>query len=235
MSRRKMLKNPRSDLSINNKGLTLLEVTIAITITAVIIVILLSAMRLGYRSQNKGTERQEMAQRMRIVCDRVSWLLRGAYPYKVLDEEGEETLYFSGGPQSVGLVTTSVDTYSESIQDRPGLKWITLSGDGEGLKIMESIYFDMDAQQEGEAETYLLEPAVKSIGFEYLDTADEKDVWITEWNGEEKVYLPSAIRVSVVLEHEDKRMSMPPFTAAIRTGYPENELTGESDKKPSGQ
>jgi hypothetical protein len=212
---------------MGKKGLTLLEVILAMSITIVIIVILLSAFRLGHRSQSKGTERQEMAQRMRIICDRVSWLLRGAYPYKVIDEEGEETLYFSGGPSSVGLVTTSVDAYSESGQDRPGLKWITLSRGGEGLKISEGIYFLRDSEQHGSTETYVLEPAVQSIEFEYLDTADEKDVWIGEWNGEEKDYLPSAVRVSVVLEHDEQRMNMPPFTVAIRTGHPKKEISEE--------
>lgn len=229
------MKKLRNNLPMGKKGFTLFEIILAMTITALIAVILLSAFRLGQRSQSKGTERQEMAQRIRIICDRVSWLIRGAYPYKVLDEEGEEILYFSGEPGSLGLVTTSVDAYSDSIQDRAGLKWITLSGDGEGLKMSERIFFDKDSPLEDAVETYVLEPAVKSIGFEYLDAADEKDVWSSEWNGEEKDYLPSAVRVSVVLGHEEQTMIMPPFTVAIRTGYPEKKPSGESRKKSPEQ
>jgi prepilin-type N-terminal cleavage/methylation domain-containing protein len=208
---------------MNRKGLTLLEVIIAITISALIMGILLSALRLGHRSQNKGTKRQEIAQRMRIITDRVSWLLRGAYPYTVMDEEGEETVYFSGGPRSVGLVTTSVDAYSDSIQDRVGLKWITLKSDGEGLKMMESIYFEKDATGDEGAATYVFDPTVKTIEFEYMDTADEKDLWVTGWDGDEKNYLPSAVRVTVVLMHEEEELHMPPFTVAIRTGHPKKE------------
>ena len=212
----------------DDKGLTLLEVVIARTISALIMGILLSALRLGHRSQEKGTERQEISQRMRIIADRVSWLLRGAYPYKVMDAEGEEeTLYFSGGSRSVGLVTTSVDVYSDSIKDRTGLKWITLKSDGEGLKMTENIYFEKDFPVDDAAETYVFDSTVRTIEFEYLDTAEEKDEWVTDWDGEEKDYLPSAVRVAVVLEHDGEELRMPPFTVAIRTGHPEKKQPEE--------
>ena len=224
------MKNKSSDIqySISNihydRGLTLLEVVIAITISAVIMGILLSALRLGHRSQEKGTKRQEIAQRMRIIADRVSWLLRGAYPYKVMDAESEEeTLYFSGSSRSVGLVTTSVDVYSDSTKDRAGLKWITLESDGEGLKMTENIYFEKDPTVDDAAETYVFDPTVRTIEFEYLDAAEEKDEWVTDWDGEEKDYLPSAVRVAVVLVHDGEEFRMPPFTVAIRTGHPEKE------------
>lgn len=227
--RRAMMKNKSSNIQYSifthhdGKGLTLIEVVIAITISALIMGILLSALRLGYRSQEKGAKRQEIAQRMRIIADRVSWLLRGAYPYTVMDAEGEKTLYFSGGPRSVGLVTTSVDVYSDSIKDRAGLKWITLLSDGEGLKVTENIYFVKDSPVDDAAETYLLDPTVRTIEFEYLDTAEEKDAWVAGWDGQEKDYLPSAVRVAVVLEHDGEELRMPPFTVAIRTGHPGKE------------
>lgn len=61
-------------------GFTLIEVIIAITISAVVIAILLAAMRLGYRSQEKGIWRDEVSQKMRIINDRVTWLLREHIP-----------------------------------------------------------------------------------------------------------------------------------------------------------
>ena len=58
----------------NNRGFTLLELLIAITLSILILVVLGAAMRLGYKSQERGTERGELMQKVRILQDRIAWL-----------------------------------------------------------------------------------------------------------------------------------------------------------------
>jgi hypothetical protein len=206
----------------NEEGLTLIEIVLGLTISAVIFVLLLGTMRLGNRSQEKGLARQELSQRVRILTDRLGWLVRGAYPYLVT-EDNETTLYFAGSGDSVGFVTTSIDAYSETPTDRAGLKWVSISVDDDGLKLKERLYFADVLDGEG-GEEYVLDPMVKSTAFQYLDPrggggeeASEEE-WFSDWDGEEKDYLPTAIRISITIEQDGTAFEVPPVIAAIRTG-----------------
>ncbi len=202
--------------TVNNRGLTLLEILLGIAITSVVFVLLLSALRLGQRSQEKGESRQELAQRMRVLSDRLAWLLRGAYPYVVRTAD-ETKLFFSGSESGVGFVTTSVDSYSDGPEDVAGLKWVGINVDEEGLKISEKVYF-LD-EEDAVASESLLDPSVRKIRFEYLGPGEgEEEAWFNEWPGQEREHLPSAVRITLVLEHEGAEVALPPVTAAIRTG-----------------
>jgi len=202
-------------------GFTLIEIVIALAIAAVIFSVLLWALRLGHRSAEKGMEREDASQRMRILADRLTWLLRGAYPYSITTPEGK-VLYFSGTEESVGFVTTSVDPYSESLQDSAGLKWVTLFADSEGLKMQENVYF-ADVFEEEPREEFIFDPTVTKMEFEYLDAAAEAaetagGEWVTSWDPEEKEYLPSAVRITLAFEHEGEEIELPPLVVAIKTG-----------------
>lgn len=211
----------------NRRGLTLVEIVIGLGLTAVIALILLSALRLAHRSEEAGQEREEVSQRMRIISDRLSWLIRGAYPYTVV-EEGERMVYFDGGTNSLGFVTTSTDSYSSGPEDAAGLKWVGLYADSRGLVISENVFFLQDVMDEAGRE-YVFDPTVTQIGFEYLDIdyGDEDDEdeqqkeaplpeWVSSWHPEDKDYLPSAVRMKVVFEHNGKLIAIPEITAAIR-------------------
>jgi prepilin-type N-terminal cleavage/methylation domain-containing protein len=201
------------------RGFTLLEILLALSITAVIFVILLAALRLGYRSQEKGRGQEKVYQHMRILNDRLTWLMRGAYPYTV-KEEGEEKLVFSGGSDSLGFVTTSTDIYSDTAEDMAGLKWVRIFTDDEGLKVEERIYFVDKEPAEEDRKEFLLDYTVADIEFEYLDLGEknEGEDWTGDWNTEKKVYLPAAVKATLTLVIDGREFFPPPVLAAMRTG-----------------
>jgi len=203
---------------LDSRGLTLVEAIIALTVTALVVGILLSALRLGHRSEEKGLERQELSQRVRILSDRLSWLLRGAYPY-FAGEKDEMVLYFSGSPDSVGFVTTSVDRTAGALEDRAGLKWVRIfAEEGRGLVTEEKVYFGKDVFESGGGRQYVLDPTVKKVEFQYLDVDEKEGVeeWVEEWDPENRKYLPSAVRVSIVLKEKEGEYLMPPVVASLR-------------------
>lgn len=207
-----------------NSGFTLIELIIAIALSAVILIILLSAIRIGHRSEEKGREREEISQRMRIIGDRLTWLVHGAYPFTAEKEDGEPRVYFDGGSSSLGFVTTSVDPYSEGFEDSIGFKWIMIFADSDGLKMTEKIYFLEDVFEDYAENEYLFDPTVRTIEFEYLDV-DPKDGtsnWVSEWDPDEKDYIPSAVRMHVSIEIEGKTIALPELTATIRAFQTEN-------------
>lgn len=203
-----------------DEGLTLLEVIIGLSIASVIFVILLAAMRAGHRAQEKGLALQESSQRIRILSDRLAWLVRGAYPYMVETPEGK-TLYFSGLPGRVGFVTSSVDARSGQTEDLPALKWIEIFVDGEGLKTREKIFYTGEALDGAGGKEYLLDRTVKELRISYLDLGKERTLrtWTAAWAPEEKEYLPSAVKMELALEVDGKKIELPPITAAIRGGH----------------
>ena len=207
-------------MCLRNEGFTLIELVLGLTISGLILVILFAALTLGQRSEEKGLKQEEETQRMRVLADRLSWLISGAYPYLVEKQEGK-LLYFSGSRDGVGFVTTSVDPFSENIEDRPGLKWVRIYADDNGLKIAEKIYYGEDVFEKQGGKEYIFDSLVREIRFEYLSVDEEKKTmtWGGSWKPEEREVLPNAVKVSLTFEAGGKAIKMPPFTVSIRASH----------------
>jgi type II secretory pathway pseudopilin PulG len=194
----------------NNRGFTLLELLIAITLSILILVVLGAAMRLGYKSQAKGTERSEVTQKVRILEDRIAWLIRGAYPY-YLKKTDEKKIFFDGKSDRVGFVTSSIDSHGTGPEDLAGLKWVSIFTDSDGLKIREKVFFLEDVFDDSKGKVYLLDPEVRKIQFEFFEIKeDEKQGdWISEWDPGDKETIPSAVKVTMTLERNGQKIVIP--------------------------
>ncbi|MFZ2198005.1 MAG: prepilin-type N-terminal cleavage/methylation domain-containing protein [Thermodesulfovibrionales bacterium] len=199
-----------------NRGFTLIELVISLALSAVVVIILLAAMRLAYKSQAKGAEKVEMAQKIRLLEDRITWLLRGAYPYYVKKTD-EERIFFKGESDQIGFVTTSVDSYGKGPEDLAGLKWVSFFVDREGLQMREKVFFLEDVFEDDDGKVYLLDPEVKTLELEYYDIPeDEKQGdWVAEWDPEDKTYLPEAVKFTITLEQKGKPLVLPEIIVRI--------------------
>jgi len=200
----------------NNKGFTLIELVIALSLSVVIVVILLAAMRLAYKSQAKGAEKVELAQKIRLLEDRITWLLRGTYPY-YQKKTDEEKLFFKGESDQIGFVTSSVDSYGNGPEDLAGLKWISFFTDREGLKMREKVFFLEDVFEDEGGKVYLLDPEVDTLELEYYDIPEDETEgdWVLYWDPEEKTYLPDAVKFKFTFEHEGKTVVLPEIIVRI--------------------
>jgi len=200
----------------NNLGFTLLELLIAITLSILVLVVLGAAMILGYKSQAKGTERSEVTQKVRILEDRISWLIRGAYPL-YLKKTDEEKIFFDGKSDRVGFVTSSIDSHGTGPEDLAGLKWVSIFTDNDGLKIREKIFFLEDAFDDSKGKVYLLDPEVRKIDFEFFEIKeDEKEgSWISEWDPGDQETIPSAVKVKMTLERNGQKIEIPEMIVRI--------------------
>ncbi len=194
-----------------------MELVIAISLAVVLLLIVFAAMRLGYKSRETGTRAAEISQRMRILGDRVSWLIRGAYPYLVTKPDGKK-LYFSGADEQAGFVTSSVDSPARGPEDAAGLKWVSLFVDRKGLQVREKVFFMEDVFDDDGGAVTVLDPSVTKIAFAYLDANDDNldGEWVDTWNPDEKDYLPSAVKVSIVFELNGKKIEMPEMIVTIQ-------------------
>lgn len=209
-------------MNLNNRsGITLLELLIALSLSIVLLIILFSAMRLGYKSQESGTEKSEITQKIRIIGDRISWLIRGTYPLIMKNGEDrvEHRLFFLGESERIGFVTTSVDHYGNGPEDMAGLKWVSIFLDFEGLSIREKVFFAEDVFEDTDGKIYILEPEATELEFEYLDIPEEGEQgeWVSEWDPDNKNYLPSAVKANLTFEHNGKPVVMPELIVKINT------------------
>jgi hypothetical protein len=200
----------------NRRGFTLLELLIAITLSIVIFVILFAALRLGHKSQAKGMEKSEQSQKLRILADRVSYLIRGVYPY-YLNTIDDQKIFFDGKSDSAGFVTSSVDVHAAGPEDQAGLKWVYIFTDSEGLKIREKVFFLEDVFDDSKGNVYLIDPDVKKIEFEYYDMpeGEKQGSWVTEWNPDDQETVPLAVKVRMTLEQNGKKTELPELIVRI--------------------
>ncbi len=200
---------------MRNRGFTLVEVVIAFTISLLLILLIFSGFRLSSRSYEKILEQDEISQRIRVLNERIGWLIRGIYAYKIMDKEGKERLFFIGRSDGIGFVTTSVLPETERLQDLSGLKWVYLFVDTEGLKEKDSIYFLEENLDGSHEDAIILENSVKSINIEYLDP--EENTWVEEWSSE-KDYIPSAVRIRLRFSAHNKNIEPQDMVFSIRAG-----------------
>ncbi|MGE5892983.1 MAG: type II secretion system protein J [bacterium] len=203
----------------SSSGFTLLELIIALMLSSVIILIIVSVLQLAIRSEEKGTKRQDESQHVRVLVSRIAFFLKGAYPYMITTkEEKNQQYYFDGGSDSLSFITSSVTPREDSLIDKPGMKWVRIFTDSEGLKVSENFFFLDDAFEE-DADERLIDDTVTELAFEYLDTGEDgtsQPEWTSSWSTDDKPYLPAAIRVAVTIEEDEKEVELPPFTVKVQ-------------------
>jgi type II secretion system protein J len=213
----------------HNTGFTLLEIIIALTISLTLFLILFAALRLGYKSQESGTEKEEVTQTMRILDDRIAWLIRGAYPFVFTDplKTGQQKLYFEGKDDKIGFVTTSVNNRGTGPEDLGGLKYVSIYADSEGLKIREKVFFLEDAFDDSGGKVSTLDHEVTKLAFKYFDVppGEKEGDWVSDWDSSDKKYLPAAVKVQITFEHSGKTIALPDMVVRIST---QKDLTGGS-------
>jgi general secretion pathway protein J len=197
-------------LNGHSKGFTLLELLIALTILAVIVVIIFSALRIGIRAWEKGERDVDARQRQRIVLDLIKRQLASTAVNDVWGRDQQRPL-LKGDSKSIEFVS--------HIPMTPGNRFGTVyvryavrrekEGDKEHLVFFEQQTALPDkktgAGNLGEGDFSELIAGMKSIVFEYLkDQPDEKaSLWQKSWDPDVDKGVPRAVRVTLK-ENDEK-------------------------------
>ena len=203
-----------------NKGFTLLELLISLTILGVIVVIMFGAFRIGVRAWEKGEKDVESRQRQRIVLDLMKRQLASTCLREVKDP-GQQPLLLQGDNKSIAFVS--------HIPMAPGnrfgtvyVKYVVKPEDGgkrERLTFCEkNIVLLKEGTDTGdlcEDDFFDLFPGIQSIAFEYLkgQIDGETSQWQQTWDQAMDEGLPRAIRV--ILKED---VETPPIYVIARIG-----------------
>ncbi len=204
----------------NSSGFTLLELILAITISGLILVVLASSMMLGWRSEEKASEREELSEQIRIITQRITWLIRGAYPFLKATPEGR-TLYFEGTEDTLGLVTTSV-TKGTDLINSPGLKWIKFYLEDKRLMVREKLFYEKDIFEDEGGKTYTIGDDIYELRFEYFDRDNKEgeEQWVDEWDPKDKNYLPALVKINLKITYKNRVVEIPPIIVKIEATKP---------------
>lgn len=161
-------------------GFTLLELMLSIMILAMLFVIVMGALRLGFRSVEAGEKKVESLERLRNALSLIEAQIESEIPLSY-DEDGEKKSYFRGEKTALDFSTNysiwggekGYVVVSYRVTDEPGGK--------RSLGAEENII-----GQENRRETKMLE-GLEDIHFEYyvrdtsLDPKEEAGRWLEEW------------------------------------------------------
>jgi len=174
-----------------DRGFTLLELLISITMLALILVIIFGAARLGFRSVESAERKMEGLERKRMSLSFITSQI-GSHVPLTYDDNGTKRFYFSGLSEAMEFSTNYSIWGGQKGYVNVTYRVEADSGRKQSLFVSES-----SVVQEGVRETKLLE-GLDSISFEYYykDPTEENGEWVEEWTDDQVT--PEKVRLRLV-------------------------------------
>jgi general secretion pathway protein J len=184
------------------KGFSLLELLIAMTLLLLVIVILGGALRLGFRSISAGEKRMDVLERFRSSFGIITNQLQSAVPL-TYDEDGVKKYYLKGDATTLQFAT------GQSIWGREmGCVIVSyrLEPGDEGKLIL---YASERSVGRDEAQEVQLFDDLKALSFSYFgrEAIEEDGKWTEEWPDNTKY--PEQLKVNLSRDHGDAKLLIP--------------------------
>ena len=173
-------------------GFTLVEIMLALGLTAMILGLLSSGVYIVAEDWNRNSDTLDAQLDEALVVLQIDRALHGAFPHSFTNEETiSRQLYFVGEDDYLSWVS------SVSPQRDPGLTaWELYSDNDSGVFLsLVPAFSDNPRERLSLAEPRLILPGY-TVEFAYLfEDTDQTKVWRDEWYGEERLGLPLAVYV----------------------------------------
>lgn len=195
------------------RGFTLVEVVIALTIVATMLVVMFGGLRAGLAAWQRGDERAEVLDRARSVTQIVTRTLGAAYPY-MTSSQGREAprLLFEGAPDRVAFVTAVPPLPTAA---PIAFTAVTLSRDAgpvPGLAVRQKP-LPNEAPFDSGLVPALVDGTVSDVHFRYLRESDR--TWTERWDVAEEKALPLAVEITLSIVQAGRSAPQPPLMVSI--------------------
>ncbi|MDY6982653.1 MAG: prepilin-type N-terminal cleavage/methylation domain-containing protein [Pseudomonadota bacterium] len=206
-----MKKSPSSMHSRRQRGFTLLELMLAMALTALLLGMLSAGVYTVVNDWQDETGALDTTLEKSLVVLQLERALLGSFPHSYVGDDLARHVYFVGDDDALAFVS------SVSPQRAPGLTaWQLESGD-EGLQLkLTPAFADNPDTRLDELDPTLLLPGYRA-SFRYLlqRNPDEKE-WLDEWDGAEQQSLPLAVHVVLSPLDADREEQPLEIVAPIR-------------------
>ncbi|MGB7949855.1 MAG: type II secretion system protein GspJ [Candidatus Binatia bacterium] len=182
----------------SQKGFTLVEVILALTIFALMGTVLYGAFSLSHSAVERSQRSFERSQKLRSVDETLGSYIRSAYPYRSSPQGS--AIVFSG--QQAEL--TFVSSFSLAMGGR-GMAIVRLFWEGDDdragkLRLEEETPVriageDFNKEQQGIRNSMVVLEGLKELRMTYLDPESDQEKWEESWDAQERNRLPRAVRV----------------------------------------
>jgi general secretion pathway protein J len=195
----------------DGRGFTLVEVILAVSIVAVIVLLATASLRVGLRAWETGQRRADLQQESRALVDLVTESLAGAFPYQGrVGLSPDRVVLFEGEAEEVRFVTNAPPLTLDA-PAAPFHAVILGRKDKSGLRIVERL---VPAEEPfGPGPERVLSESVTRFTLAYRDEGGE---WQEKWIGREAGGLPTAIRLELTIGSVAR--TTPPIVIALPLG-----------------
>jgi general secretion pathway protein J len=195
------------------RGFTLLEVILALSIMAALLVIVSGGLRIGLAAWQRGEQRTARLDRDRSLVILFEGALSGAFPYRLAGGDAEQPqLLFEGLPDRLTFATVSPPLPTAA---PAAFSVVSVAAEPAGLALRQQILPSPVPLEQ--MEPILIDTRTTALRFRYL--GQEPDSWEDVWDPSRDDALPRAVEITLVSGggRQNTRQS---FTVPIQASGP---------------
>lgn len=198
----------------SQRGFTLMEVVIALTIVATLLVITFAGLRVGLAAWQRGDERAQVLERARGVNQIITRTLGSAFPYQAAAIGREPAkLLFEGAPDRVAFVTSApAFPGADPIAFTAVTLGLSTAASAPGLALTQKALPNEKPFDTALAPIFV-DGVVTGVRFRYFK--DSKGEWTDRWDAAAEKTLPRSIEVTLTILQGGRPVDQPPLVVSL--------------------
>lgn len=200
-------------------GFTLLELLIAMSLSAVLVTVLVAGFNQISREWRKDGDQLETQIDESLLILQLEKAILGTYPYRFKKKNlSKQQLFFEGEKKQLTLVSTVSPNRGSSLT-----VWHLEAGEEAGLKFTVQPMMPGDVEAHVDKKQQQSEPTTLftdyNISFEYLaESSNKKKLWNSRWSAKTEDAFPYGVKIQFEhIDHEDDSRNFAIFSF-IRAG-----------------
>jgi general secretion pathway protein J len=196
------------------RGFTLIEILLALSIGAALLVIMFGGVRVGLAAWGRGEARAMALEHSRSLAQVLGGAVAGTYPYRASPVEGAPvSIIFDGQPDRLTFVTVS-----PSIPAPVPIAFtaVSVSRDDQGLAVRQLALPNLDPLDR--VAPVLVDSTVIAVRFRYL--GEDPEAWKDRWDMSAENSLPRAVEILVTTAVGNRGVEQPLLVVPVRVLTP---------------
>jgi len=210
------------------RGFTLIEIVIALSIVGALLVIMFGGLRVGLGAWRRGEDRAELLEHERNVDQMVDHAVTGSYLYNPgtspagtsppatgpagASSATQAGILFEGAPDRVAFVTVAPPVPSSVPIAFTAVTISLETGPTPGLAVRQRALPNTEPFEA--VPPIFVDPAVTALRFRYLREVGGE--WEERWDATKEKALPVAVEVMITTQYGSRRIEHPPLVIPIR-------------------